>query len=198
MPSANRPPTRDNIAGGNLLYTNPAVSWQLGAFCAPVGFPATGTYYQGRVWFGGSTPNRFDGCVSNDFAVNGYINFAPTGKDGTVADNNGISGTLNAKEIENFLWMVPDEQGVLAGTQSGEWIIASSSSGEPITPTSILTREMTRYGSLNQQAIRIGRATIFIDRDTRKVYEYMANYFTQKFVADKSDPEVEAPDSRWR
>jgi hypothetical protein len=176
--------TPDNIAGGNLLYTNPAVSWRLGAFTPAVGYPAVGTYYQGRVWLGAAAPNRFDGCVSNDFATNGYINFAPTGKDGTVADNNGISGTLNAKEIESFLWMVPDEQGVLAGTQSGEWIIASSSSGEPITATSILTREMTRYGSLNQQAIRIGRATIFIDRDTRKVYEYMANYFTQKFVAD--------------
>jgi len=80
--------------------------------------------------------------------------------------------------------MLPDEQGILAGTQGGEWVIASSAAGEPITPTSILTREMTHYGSLNTPAIKVGRATIFAHRDTRKVYEYMANYFTQKFVAD--------------
>ncbi len=174
----------DNTAGGDLLYTNAAVAWQLGAYSETTGYPAVGAYYQGRVWLGGAVKNRFDACVSNDFAVNGYINFAPTGKDGTVADNAGISGTLNAKEIENFLWMLPDEQGVLAGTQGGEWIIASSSAGEPITPTSILTREMTHYGSLNTPAIKVGRATIFAHRDTRKVYEYVANYFTQKFVAE--------------
>lgn len=174
----------DNIAGGDLLYTVPIVAWQLGAYSDSTSYPAVGTYYQGRVWFGGAIKNRFDACVSNDFAINGYINFAPTGLDGTVADNNGIAGTLNAQEIENFLWMIPDEQGVLAGTQSGEWIVASASSAEPITPTSIITREMTHYGSLAAQAIKINRATIFVHRDTRKVYEYMANYFTQKFVAD--------------
>lgn len=174
----------DNIAGGNLLYTNAISAWQLGAFSDTTGYPSTGAYYQGRVWLGGAQKNRFDACVSNDFAVNGYINFSPSGLDGTVADNNGIAGTLNAREIENFLWMLPDEQGVLAGTQSGEWIIASSGAGEPITPTSILVRETTHYGSTNAQAIKVGRATIFVHRDTRKVYEYMANYFTQKFVAD--------------
>lgn len=174
----------DNTAGGNLLYTNAAVAWQLGAYSATTGYPAVGTYHQGRVWLGGAIKNRFDASVSNDFGSNGYINFAPTGQDGTVADNNGIAATLNAKEIQNFLWMSPDEQGVLAGTQSGEWIIASSSMGEPITPTSILARETTQYGSLNTPALRINRATIFAHRDTRKVYEYMANYFTQKFVAD--------------
>ena len=174
----------DNTAGGNLLYTNAIVAWQLGAYSDTTGYPSNGAYYQGRVWLGGAVKNRFDACVSNDFATNGYINFAPTGQDGTVADNNGISGTLNAREIENFLWMSPDEQGVLCGTQSGEWIIASSSLGEPITPTSILARETSHYGSLNTPAIKINRATIFAHRDGRKVYEYMANYFTQKFVAD--------------
>jgi hypothetical protein len=148
------------------------------------GLPCDGCLLPGPGLAWGRDKNRFDACVSNDFSVNGHINFAPTGKDGTVADNNGIAGTLNSQEIENFLWMLPDEQGVLAGTQGGEWVIASSAAGEPITPTSILTREMTHYGSLNTGAIKVGRATIFAHRDTRKVYEYMANYFTQKYVAD--------------
>lgn len=174
----------DNIAGGDLLFTNAIKGWQIGAYCDTTGYPAVGAYHQGRVWFGGAIKNRFDACVSNDFATNGYINFAPTGLDGTVADNNGIAGTLNAQEIEDFLWMLADEQGILAGTQGGEWIIASSSAGEPITAFSIVTREMTHYGSRGVEAIKIGRATLFVHRDTRKVYEYMANYFTQKFVAD--------------
>jgi len=174
----------DNIASGNLLYTVPITAWQLGVYSDSTGYPSTGAYYQGRIWLAGAVKNRFDACVSNDFGQHGYVNFAPTGLDGTVSDASGIAGTLNSQEIENFLWLLPDEQGVLAGTQSGEWMIASSSAGEPITPTSILTREMTHYGSINMPAIKVGRATIFIDRDGRKVYEYMANYFTQKFVAD--------------
>lgn len=174
----------DNIAGGAVLYTTASKAWQLGAYSDTTGYPSCGAYHQGRIWLGGAVKNRFDACFSNDFAVNGYINFAPTGKDGTVADNNGISGTLNAKEIENFLWMLPDEEGILAGTQGGEWVIASSATGEPITATSIQARETTHYGSLNTPAIKIGRATIFAHRDGRKVYEYMANYFSQKFVAD--------------
>lgn len=174
----------ENVAGGNLLYTNPIIAWQLGVYSDTTGYPSVGTYHQGRIWLAGAVKNRFDASVSNGFGQHGYFNFAPTGRDGAVADNNGIAGTLNAAEVEDFLWMLPDEQGVLAGTQSGEWIIASSSAGEPITPTSILVREMTHYGSLNTPALKVGRATIFAHRDTRKVYEYMANYFTQKFVAD--------------
>jgi hypothetical protein len=173
-----------NIAAGPLLYTVPIVTWQLGAYSETGGWPSTGAYKEGRVWLAGAIKNRFDGCVSNDFGSNGYINFAPTGLDGTVADNNGIAGTLNAQEIENFLWLLPDEQGILAGTQSGEWIITSSTNGEPLTPTSIQARETSRYGSANVPAIRVGRGTIFVERDQRKIYEYMANYFTQKYVAD--------------
>ncbi len=177
----------ENVASGDLLYTTPITAWQLGAYTSSVGFPNVGAYYQGRIWLGGAIKNRFDACVSNQFDVDGAINFAPTGKDGTVADNSAISGTLNALEIENFLWMLPDEQGILAGTELGEWVIASSAANEPITPTSIQTREMTHYGSSvasGTPAIKIDRSTIFIHRDGLKIYEYMANYFTQKFIAD--------------
>ena len=170
-------------AGGPLLYNVPITQWRLGAFSNTTGWPSAGGYFQGRLWLVGAAPNRIDACVSNDFGQNGYINFAPTIIDGTVTDASGLDLTLNSKNVQDIQWVEGDDQGVLLGTQNSEWLIRASSLGEPITATSVQAWESSRYGSLNQAVLKVGRATVFIHRYGRKIYEYLANYFTQKFVA---------------
>lgn len=172
------------LAGGPLVYDTPIVTWQLGLYSATTGYPTLGTYQEGRLWLGGQTPNRFDACMSN--AADGTdgtsgVNFGPTLIDGTVADNCGISGVFNADDVNTMFWMVPDHQGVVCGTQAGEWLITASSLNDPLTPTSIQARRVTKYKCANVEPRHTGLSLVFVQNYQQKLYEYISDVYSGKF-----------------
>lgn len=165
------------IKGDNLLSTSTITEWRLGAYSDTTGWPTCGTYHEGRLWLGGVIGNRFDASVSNKF-----LTFSPTATDGTVADNNAISYVLNAADVNPIQWMQADDQGVLMGTQSGEWLVRASSLNDPLTPTSAQAHRMTNYGSANIEPARAGNSVMFVNRHQRRLFEYTA-YGEAKFGA---------------
>lgn len=169
----------DNVAAGDLIYDGEPISiWRMGLYSPSTGWPTCGTFHEGRIWLAGSIPNRFDGAVSNE----GY-NFAPTGRDGSVADNSGIAYTFNAALQNAILWMRPDAQGILAGTRDAEWLIRASSLNDPLTPTSIQAKPSTFFGSRNAEPVRSGLSLAFIHKHGKKVLEYVRNPQPGEFSA---------------
>jgi len=163
-------------ADGNLLYTTPITTWRLGAFSANSGYPTSGTYYEGRFYLMGAIGNRFDATKSNEL-----LRFDPTGQDGTVADNNGITETLNSDNIEQIYWAIPTAVGVVVGTKAGEWLIQASNLSDPVTPTSIQAHRVTKYGCANIEPRQTGLSIAFVQRYGRKTYEYIADVYSGKF-----------------
>ena len=135
------------ILGPALLYTNPILTWRLGVYSNTTGWPTCGTYYEGRLWLAGAVANRFDGSVSNGI-LGGTVNFAPTDQYGVVAASNGISYTLNSDTVNPIFHMTPDLQGIICGTQGGEWLVVAPTAG-PIAPNNIAARNITKHGSSN-------------------------------------------------
>lgn len=182
------------ILGPALLYTNPIVTWRLGAYSDTTGWPSCGTYHEGRLWLGGAIKNRFDACVS-DGVDGGRINFAPTNQYGAVAASNALSYTLNSDGVNPMIWMRPDLQGVVIGTQQGEWLVQAPTTG-PIAPTNIAARRMTKHGSENVAPVRTENANLFVKRYGRKLLEYFADAYSGKFsapnLADKAGHIVRA------
>lgn len=169
------------ILGPALLYTNSIVTWRLGVYSNTTGWPTCGTYHEGRIWLGGAIPNRFDACVSD--GVDGVrINFAPTNQYGVVAASNALSYTLNSDGVNPMFWMKPDLQGVVIGTQQGEWLVQAPTTG-PIAPTNIAARRMTKHGSANIEPVRTEHANLFAKRGARKLLEYFADAYSGKFSA---------------
>lgn len=173
------------ILGPALLYVSgtagPTIhSFRLGLYGGGGGhgWPRCGVYHQGRLWLGGAVENRFDASRSNQF-----FDFAPTGPDGTVADNNAISGTLNSNEINQIYWMVTSGQGILAGSKGGEWLIQASALNDPISPTNIQANEVTHYGCANVPPVKAGIATVLVQRHQRKVMEFLSDSFSGKYSA---------------
>lgn len=159
-----------------LLDTTPILTWRLGAWSDTTGWPTCGCYQEGRFWYGGAIPNRFDGSQpGSPFAM------APTGQDGTVADSNGISYTLNANEQNPIFSMEPDHQGILIFTQEGEFLLSSGTQGAPMTPSNIQAHRQTKYGSANILPVRTGLTICFVKRYARRLYEYLADVFSQRF-----------------
>lgn len=165
---------------GVLVNTLPITddNYQLGLFSQTSAQPACGTYHEGRLWLSGAINNRIDGSVSNDI-----FNFSPSAVDGTVSDNNAIDYTFNFADANAVEWMTPQQTGIVCGTQAGEVLVQASTAGDVLTPTSIQAKRVTRYGDANVEPINAPFATLFVERNNKKVLEYLADVFTGKYSA---------------
>lgn len=152
---------------GNLLNTTATTHWRLGLWSDTTGWPTCGGYHEGRFWFGGAAGNRFDASKSG-----AHYNFSPTAGDGTVADDNAIAATFTAQDVNQLLWFLPDDSGLWAGTQAGEWRVRASSLDDPIAPASIQVRRPTTFGNADEQALTTPNRVIFTQRQKRKLIEY--------------------------
>ncbi len=166
------------ILGPDLLYTTSISTWRMGIYSDTLGWPTCGTYHEGRLWLSGSVPNRLDASVPNDI-----FNFAPTEQDGTVTDASAIDYTLAAPDVNSVLWMQPDQQGIIVGTEAGEWLVQASALNSPLTPTNMQAHRVTRIGCANILPMRTEHTIVFVHRYKRKVMEYFADIFSGKFSA---------------
>lgn len=155
------------IRGDALLNTNAMTLWRLGVYSDTTGWPACGSFHEGRLCLGGVIGNRID--MSKSFAS---FNFAPTAPDGTVADDNAIAAIGKAVDVNQFFWILSEEDGLYTGSMAGEWRIRASNLDDPLTPTSIQMRRVTTYGSFNAEALCTPRSILFIQRQQRKVFEF--------------------------
>jgi len=68
-------------------------------------------------------------------------------------------------------WMMDDEKGLLIGTVGGEWVARANNSTEVITPSNLQAKRSSTNGGANLQAVRAGRASLFIQRAGQKLLE---------------------------
>lgn len=147
----------------------PTTAWRLG-FWRSDNSPTAVGFHEDRLWFSGAAemPQRIDGSNSSD-----YENFAPTQLDGTVTDSNALSFNLNSSDLNQMRWLVSDEKGLVGGSSANEWTIRPSLNSEAMTPTNIMARRTTAWGSANIAAILVGKATIFVQRGAKLVRELL-------------------------
>ena len=157
------------VVGDVALGGSGAVSkWRLGIFSETTGFPTAITFFEDRMFLAGSTsnPQRIDGSE-----VGNHLSFSPTETDGSVIDSNGIGVALNADKVNAIVWITDDERGLMIGTAGGEWVMSPSSGGEALTPVNIKAVRATTYGSAAVKPVRTGKATLYVQRSSRKLRE---------------------------
>lgn len=149
--------------------TTASANWRLGVWSGTTGYPACVTFYEDRLFFGGSIsyPTRIDGSKSGD-----YENFAPTSTASVVANDNAVAFTLNSNQVDVVRWLVGDEKGLLIGTAGSEWVMRPSSQSEALSPTNITAKPATPHGSASVPPLRVGKSVLFVQRSGRKVRDY--------------------------
>ena len=159
--------------------TTASANWRLGVWFGTAGstsanYPRAVCFNQDRLVFAGprNYPNRIDASNTAD-----YENFAPSDAAGVITDANALAFSLNSTKVNTILWMVSDEWGLLAGTASGEWVVAASSLQTAMTPTNVTAKMTTAYGSANVPPVKMGKSTLFVQRNQRKLRE-MGYQFT--------------------
>lgn len=161
--------------------TSAATTWRLGVWGATNGYPVSVCFHEDRLVFAGCTqyPQRLDGSNTSD-----YENFSPSATDGTIADSNAYSFSLNSNTVNAVRWIQSDERGMVIGTAGGEWIVRGSSvTNSALTPTNVSAKQPSTFGSAAVQAVKVGKGTLFVQRNARRLRELAYVYTVDGFMA---------------
>lgn len=159
-----------NDLGGTAAVTK----WRLGAWSDTTGYPATVAFYEQRLFWAGSTddPQTLWGSKSAD-----YENHTP----GVFSDDPLIY-TIATDQVNAIRFLQPGKV-MVVGTAGGEFVVSASNRNEALTPTNVrVIREGTR-GSAISTALRIDNVVLFLQRQKRKLREFVYTFDSDSYQA---------------
>lgn len=151
--------------------------WREGAFSDHQGHARTLAIHDRRVIFGGTKRKPMSLWMSK---TDDLLNF----RTGTAADD-GIFISLASQRQDPIRW-IASQRRLLVGTAGGEWVFggdASDASDQGLNATSLLVRENTRWGSAPAPAIVMGDAVYFLERQGRRVREFLYQLDRENYAA---------------
>lgn len=162
---------------------NASTLWAYGAWSDVEGWPSQVNFYKERLVFGRGQNIWLS--VSGD-----YENFSSKDDSGNVVADMAISLTLQSDKVNNLQWMSSNDA-LLCGTAGGEFAVQSITTNLPFGPDNVTAPTVSSFGSRNMIPVKIGEATLFIQRSGIKlrdiIYDYISNKFTstdQNVMAD--------------
>ena len=123
--------------------------------------------------FGGNTaqPDTIWGSVTGD-----YENMLAG-----VDDDAAVVFTLSSRQVNVIEWLVGKDK-LLIGTSGAEWTIAGGTD-EPLTPSNVIAKQHSTYGSANLQANLANESVLFFQRGKEKMRELAYNWELDSYVA---------------
>lgn len=134
------------------------------AWSATRGYPATGTFHEGRLYIGGSRdrPTTLWGSRVDD-----YFDFDP----GQILDDDGIEFTLGGDY--NGITRIYSGRALMVFTAGGEYIV-SQNFGEPITPLKMNLKRQSSIGSEpDLRTIELEGAVMYYQRGGQSIQEFI-------------------------
>jgi len=128
------------------------------------GYPISCTFYQQRLWFGGSKGKPNGVWASR---VGQYSSF----ENANNYSNDAIDITLDSGQAEQITNIYPN-RGVQIFTRSGEWVLPDNT----LTPDNITAVKTTYNGSYPKvEAVAIKGVTMFIERNGKNLLGFVYN-----------------------
>lgn len=164
--------TIDNVAHTITFYSAPANGaaisvkeyaqgavnasdiWALGAWGPKTGYPGEVEYFAGRLWFAG-TPDRPQSIWTTRIS-----NFSNFGKSVPTADDDAITATLSAKQVNAITDLLPLKDMVML-TTGAEWKVGAGSNNV-ITPSTVSFSPQSNYGASSLPGLVVGDSGLFV------------------------------------
>ena len=120
--------------------TTAVSTWRGGAWGGSSGFPRTGTFWQERLWIGGTTfePQTVWSSNSGDFNE-----FRPSDPDGTVTDDQSITRTISDDRVNVIQRLVSTQRGLMVGTSGGLFLINAGALNDVATPDNAVVNRIS-------------------------------------------------------
>lgn len=154
------------------LLTN---DWAHGAWSVENGFPTAVSFFEQRLYFGGSVnePQTIWGSQSLS-----YEDFT-SGSD----DDNSVSFTIADNQVNAIRWLAAGKY-LAVGTNGGNFILNTDTSSGPVTPTNINIKKETTYGAALVLPKRIDTAFLYLQRNNLTIRELKYNFDEDALLAD--------------
>ena len=138
------------------------------------GWPKSATFFEGRLWFGGSTdaPQTIWGSL-----VNSFFDFNL----GTGLDDQALDITIDDDQV-NAITSIIGGRTLQIFTSGGEFAILKNIDSA-ITPGNILIRKQTSHGTKAVRPISIDGSTVFIENSGTVVREFLFNDVENSYTA---------------
>ena len=126
------------------------------------GYPRTATFFEGRLWFGGSKSKRQSVFASR---AGSFFDFFTEEGD----DDEGIFVTISARNLTEIVDINPD-RGLQIFTSGAEFLLTGN------TPATVSIKAQTQHGSKFLEAKSLDGATLFVDKNGKTLRQYLYNY----------------------
>jgi hypothetical protein len=169
--------TADVISYIPVISPATTTTWAFGAWSEDQGYPAVVTYFGDRLVFA-NTPEQ----PQTEWAskVSEYHDF---GESAPLVDDDAITQTLNARQVNAIVELVPLEQ-LVALTPSSSW--ASPQRGELWSPETIGYFPQSHKGAAALRAIEVGdQGAVFAMNGGTKISEIRYAFDTDKYGGDE-------------
>lgn len=156
-----------NLIGEPLLSAEPTREWRLGYWSNTTGWPTCGIFFEDRFWLSGAReyPDVVVGSVSSD-----YENYAQANFQNEVLDDSAVIVPLNSRKLSRVEWMASDERGLIIGTGSEEFVLASPNN-EALTARNRKARRVGSRGSASVDPVAVDNQILFVQRGGRNLRE---------------------------
>lgn len=148
--------------------------WSESSWSPLRGYPKTVTVYQQRIFYAGSSHQPQTVWASR---IEDYEDFTV----GTLATD-GFNYTMGAQERNAIEWLVAQKD-LLIGTSGGEWSMGAGSLDEVISPDNVLVKRQSTYGSRALRGTLVNEVVLFIQRQGRKVREFVYSIEKDSYVS---------------
>ena len=158
----------------DFANTNAVTDWKLGAFSGTTGHPSCVSFFEQRLVFAGTLaePQTLYFSKSGD-----YENMTT----GTNADD-AMVYTIASNQVNRIRYL-KSVRTLLVGTSGGEFTVSADGTDAAITPTNIVIKKQSSYGTANVDAQPAGNSILFLQKAKRKIRELSYNFDTDGYVA---------------
>lgn len=168
--------TADVVSYIPVISPATTLTWALGAWSEAAGYPKVVTYFGDRLVFANTPIEPQTQWASK---VGEYHDF---GESAPLVDDDAITQTLNAKQVNAILELVPMDQ-LVSLTSSSSW--ASPQRGEPFTPSTIGFFGQSFNGAADLRAIQVNDYALFVQYHGRKVRELKYGLEADKYGGEE-------------
>ena len=152
----------------------PTTEWNEGAWCRANGYPASVSYLEERMFFGGTKRNPQTVWGSKTNAWDNYL----IGK----RDDDALQFTLASDTVNDIAWMT-QHNALIIGTMDSEWTLSGVNAESAITPTAFRIKRQSVYGSSGVVGRMVGETLLFVQRGSRKVREFVYSWEKDGYAA---------------
>ncbi len=167
-------------------------NWQESAWSAYRGYPSSIGIFESRLIMGGNDaqPDTVWGSevfnlfrfMQNRLAQDATTDVSGVNFFGTPNELDPFAFTPTAKEVNRIGWI---QSGLtLAVGTLGQEFVATGGADRVLSASSVSFTDQTTVGSAPVQAIRVNKATVFVSRDGKRIYQYTFDNLSQTYTAD--------------